>query len=129
MRSKILLVLVALSLPFSGFAENYHLWQGGLWNLDYGDDVSTYGYFRLVLEEDFVAEDRKILRVEWIEKSFEGDERLYASLLVPELSSFIESGPLSIEMGAVPSVIEFENSRGNKLILNIFEPTRYEIQL
>jgi hypothetical protein len=125
---KSLLTILLFLLPYLSFAESPVLWKGGLWNLDYPGDVSTYGYFRLLLESDAVQKEARVLRVEWIEKLDSKGERVYASRLIPELGNFLGSGKIIAEMGEVPSAIRLQNSKGLVLWLQLWEPTRFSIQ-
>jgi hypothetical protein len=125
---KSLLTILLILLPHFSFAESPVLWQGGLWNLDYPGDVSTYGYFRLLLEPDVVQKEARVLRVEWVEKLDSKGERVYASRLIPELGTFLGSGKITAEMGEVPSAIRLQDSKGRVLWLRLWEPTRFSIQ-
>jgi hypothetical protein len=117
-----------IALPLLSFAESTVVWQGGLWNLDYPGDISTYGHFRLLIEPDVMDQGFFILRVEWIENLDSKGERLYASRLIPELGRFLDSRNISAKMGEVPSAIRLVNSKGKALWLRLWEPTRFEIQ-
>jgi hypothetical protein len=116
-------------VPALGAADGRHLWQGGLWNLDYPGDVSTYGYFRLSLERDISQDRGQVLRVEWVERLDGNGERVYANRLIPELGSFVDSGLVKIEMAPeIPSAIRLQNAKGRVLWLRLWEPTRFAIQ-
>jgi hypothetical protein len=125
---KSLLTILLILLPYFCFAESPVLWQGGLWNLDYPGDVSTYGYFRLLLEPDVLQKEARVLRVEWVEKLDSKGERVYASRLIPELGTFLGSGKITVEMGEAPSAIRLQDSKGRVLWLRLWEPTRFSIQ-
>jgi len=125
---KSLLTILLFLLSYLSFADSPVLWHGGLWNLDYPGDVSTYGYFRLLLESDAVQKEARVLRVEWVEKLDSKGERVYASRLIPELGNFLGSGKITAEMGEVPSAIRLQNSKGLVLWLRLWEPTRFSIQ-
>ncbi len=127
MKTKLLTIILLILLPQITFANGSAFWQGGLWNLDYPGDVSTYGYFRLTAERDMFG-DGYVLRIEWIERSNGKAERVYGSLLVPELSSFLGDGRLKADMGEVPSLIRLQNSKGQSVWLRLWAPTRYAIQ-
>jgi len=102
MITRLLTIILLILLPQATFGNGSAFWQGGLWNLDYPGDVSTYGYFRLTAERDMFG-DGYVLRIEWIERSNGKGEPVYGSLLVPELSSFLGDGRLKADMGEVPS--------------------------
>lgn len=125
---KVLFVFLIIVLPLLSYAQSTVVWQGGLWNLDYADDVSTYGHFRILIEPDVMDQGFYILRVEWIENLDSKGERLYASRLIPELGRFLDSRKIMAEMGEVPSAIKLVNSKGKSLWLRLWEPTRFEIQ-
>ena len=128
MMKKTLLVIILIFLPSLSFADNSVFWQGGLWNLDYPGDISTYGYFRLSSETDVRFNDSYILKVEWIERLDSKGERLYASLLIPELGAFIVDRKMTAEMGEVPSIILIKNSKKQEILLRLWEPTRYSFK-
>jgi hypothetical protein len=125
---KLFPLLLLLLLPFSSTAESTAFWQGGLWNLDYPGDISTYGYFRLSADRDARSKDGYVLRVEWMERISEKKDRLYGSRLVPELSAFLGDGKIKAETGEVPSLVRLRNSRNDVVWLRLLEPTRYAIQ-
>jgi hypothetical protein len=125
---KSLLILLLFLLPSACFAANPVLLQGGLWNLDYPGDISTYGYFRLSLEPDLLQKGTRILRVEWVEQLDSKGERVYASRLIPELGAFVRSGKITAEMGEMPSAVRLQDPKGRVLWLRLWEPTRFEIQ-
>lgn len=114
-------------------AESRMLWEGGLWNLDYEGDTSTYGYFKILGEPDSLNDIGTVLKIEWIERRHNKNgqifERTYASRLLPELNTFIGKGELKIKLGKIPSAIELTNDKDNKVWLRLWEPTRYELQI
>lgn len=125
---KLLLIVLLFLLPSVCFAASPILLQGGLWNLDYPGDISTYGYFRLSLEPDLLQRGARILKVEWVEQLESKGERVYASRLIPELGTFIGSGKVVAEMGEMPSAISLQDQKGRVLWLRLWEPTRFAIQ-
>ncbi len=125
---KSLRITLLLLLPSVGFADNAAFWQGGLWNLDYPGDISTYGYFRLTADRDIRFKDGYILRIEWVERLNGKGDRLYGSLLVPELSGFLGDGKIKAEMGEVPSLVRLQNTKNQVVWLRLWEPTRYAVQ-
>jgi hypothetical protein len=128
MIAKLLSTILLFLLPSVSLADRAVFWPGGLWNLDYPGDTSTYGYFRLTAERDVMFKDGYILRVEWLERINGNGDRLYGSLLVPEQSSYLGDGKMKAEMGEVPSLVRLQNSKNQVEWLRLWEPTRYAIQ-
>ena len=122
----IVLLLISCNLCFAD--DQKVIYEGGLWNIDYPEDVSIYGHFRLIIEKDLRFDAGYILRVEWIENLDSKGERIYGSILITELSDFLGNGNVSAEVGDVPGIVILTNQNNQKINLNLFEPTRYSLK-
>ena len=123
-----ILVALALLQPMLAQSGGGPIWEGGLWNLDYPGDISTYGYFRVFTQPSVLPRGCSLLRVEWIERLGEKGERLFASRLISEPELCLEPAGLKITVTAeVPGLIEISNAKKRKVKLQLLEPGRFEI--
>ncbi|MGH7865023.1 MAG: hypothetical protein ACREQB_08535 [Candidatus Binataceae bacterium] len=104
--------LLAFSLAAGGAPPE---WKGGLWVLDYPENISIYGYFRLQLQPDASEVSGVVLRVEWVETQDGVPDRIFASRLIPELSTFFSQKTLRVEIGPVPDSFQLTNAKGKRV--------------
>ena len=127
---KIATIIITMIFVCPAFVDacDTEIWKGGLWNLNYKFDISTYGYYRFCLEKDETSESGFVLKIEWIEKRSNLPERVYAFKLFEEIElSFYLEPTMKIEMGIVPSIYDLSNSKGQKISIRLWEPARYKI--
>jgi hypothetical protein len=123
-------LLAAFALQATvALAANPAVWEGGLWIVDYEGDISTYGYFRVLLEPSLVHRDCSLLRVEWIERVTEKRERVFATRLISEPELCLNAAGLRVaDNPELPDRIEVWNSEGRRIELRLLEPTKFEIR-
>ena len=127
-RKFIVIALLIFSCNLCYADEQKVIYEGGLWNIDYPEDFSIYGHFKLIIEKDLRFDTGYILRVEWIENLDSKGERIFGSILITELSNFLGNGNVSAKTEEVPSIVILTNQKKQKINLNLFEPTRYSIE-
>ena len=104
------------------------LWEGGLWNLDYPDDISTYGYFRVFAEPSIAPRGCSLLRIEWIERVDDTKERVFASRLISEPELCLEPAGLKVSGDPEqPWLIEITNAKRRRVRVHLQEPGRFEV--
>ena len=123
-----MLLALLLLQPILGQSGDALLWEGGLWNLDYPGDISTYGYFRVFAEPSVLARGCSLLRIEWVERVNDKNDRVFASRLISEPELCLEPANLKVSGDPEqPWLIEVTNTERRRVRVHLAEPGHFEV--